>query len=217
MRELVLMNSNLPAEESTKPEGTAEEQLETVSGLDADAGADTQLGADDAAASTPVDGEDAADDDDRDEGDIAADFLEELLDIADIDGDLEIEIRKDRTYVSVESDDADSNLKVLSERKVVDALQQLTRLAVQAETAEPARLILDIAGSREARKVELKELVDRAIARIEEGAASAALPPMTSYERKLVHDIAGELGYSSESEGEGAGRHTVLRKEADSQ
>lgn len=153
--------------------------------------------------------------DDRDEGDIAADFLEELLDIADIDGDLDIDVRQERTYVSVEESDADSNLKVLSDRSVVDALQQLTRLAVQAETGEPSRLILDIAGSREARKQELRELVERAIAQVEEGAASAALPPMSSYERKLVHDIAAEGGYSSESEGEGAKRHTVIRRIAE--
>lgn len=166
-----------------------------------------------------VDGEDLTtsvqDADDRDEGDIAADFLEELLDIADIDGDLDIDVRRERTYVSVEESDADSNLKVLSDRSVVDALQQLTRLAVQAETGEPSRLILDIAGSREARKQELRELVERAIAQVEEGAASAALPPMSSYERKLVHDIAAESGYSSESEGEGAKRHTVIRRIAE--
>lgn len=152
----------------------------------------------------------AAGDEDRDEGDIAADYIEELLDIADVDGDLEIDVSGGRTYVSVTAEDG-SNLSKLSSGQVVDALQQLTRLAVQAETGEFSRLILDVGGSREARKRELEALVGRAIERIEEGASTAALPPMSSYERKIVHDIAADRGYHSESEGEGRDRHTVLR------
>lgn len=154
--------------------------------------------------------ENTADDATRDEGDIAADFLEELLDIADIDGDLEIEERDDRMYVSVTAD-GESNLSRLAKPEVVEALQQLTRLAVQADSGEFSRLILDVGGSRDARRRELGGLVDRAITRIEEGSASAALPPMSSYERKIVHDLAAERGYSSESEGEGRDRHTVVR------
>jgi spoIIIJ-associated protein len=92
----------------------------------------------------------------------------------------------------------------------VQALQELTRLAVQQETGEFSRLILDIAGSREKREGELEKLVDAAIGRIEEGATQAALPPMSSYERKLVHDLVSEKGYQSESQGEGADRHTVI-------
>lgn len=107
--------------------------------------------------------------------------------------------------------DGESNLDRIASPEVVDALQQVTRLAVQAETGEFSRLILDVGGSRDARRNELQSLVDRAIARIEDGAASAALPPMSSYERKIVHDIASERGYNSESEGEGRKRHTVLR------
>ena len=149
-------------------------------------------------------------DDERDEGDIAADYIEELLDIADLDGDLDIDVRGGRTYVSVTAEGS-SSLEALSNPEVVDALQQLTRLAVQAETDEFSRLILDVGGSRDARKRELEELVDRAIERIEGGASSAALPPMSSYERKLVHDVVAARGYVSESEGEGGSRHTVLR------
>ncbi|MGO1543748.1 MAG: protein jag [Gulosibacter sp.] len=154
--------------------------------------------------------EDESDEDDRDEGDIAADYIEELLDIADVDGDLEIDVTGGRTYVSVTAGE-NSNLSKLSSGQVVDALQQLTRLAVQAETGEFSRLILDVGGSRDARKRELEALVDRAVERIVDGAASAALPPMSSYERKIVHDIAADRGYHSESEGEGRDRHTVLR------
>ncbi|PPF45252.1 DNA-binding protein [Pseudoclavibacter sp. AY1F1] len=148
--------------------------------------------------------------DSRDDGDIAADYLEELLDISDVDGDLDIEVREARTYISVNSD-GESNLSKLADGETVDALQHLTRLAVQAETGEFSRLILDIGGSREARRGELAGLVDRAITRIEEGASSAALPPMSSYERKIVHDIVSERGYVSESEGEARERHTVIR------
>lgn len=144
-----------------------------------------------------------------DEGELAADYLEELLDIADLDGDIEIEIKNQRTYLSISSDDSD-DLVPLSKPDVVQALQELTRLAVQQETGEFSRLILDIAGSREKREGELEELVSAAIARIEEGASQAALPPMSSYERKLVHDMVSEKGYQSESQGEGADRHTVI-------
>lgn len=154
--------------------------------------------------------DDATEEGDRDEGDIAADFIEELLDIADIDGDLDIDVTGGRTYISVTAD-GESNLDRIASPEVVDALQQLTRLAVQAETGEFSRLILDVGGSRDARRNELQSLVSRAIERIEDGAASAALPPMSSYERKIVHDIASDRGYNSESEGEGRKRHTVLR------
>lgn len=146
-----------------------------------------------------------------DEGDIAADYLEELLDIADLDGDIEIEERGGRVYLSVDADERDA-LRLLSKPDTVSALQELTRLAVHAKTGEFSRLILDIAGSRDARATELARIVDRAIERIEGGAVSAALPPMSSYERKLVHDIVAERGFVSESEGEGADRHTVIRR-----
>ena len=144
-----------------------------------------------------------------DEGELAADYLEELLDIADLDGDIEIELKNQRTYLSISSEDSD-DLQPLSKADVVQALQELTRLAVQQETGEFSRVILDIAGSREKREGELEEIVNAAIARIEDGANQAALPPMSSYERKLVHDMVSEKGYQSESQGEGADRHTVI-------
>ena len=145
------------------------------------------------------------------EGDVAADYIEELLDIADLDGDIDITVRAGRAYVSVTSS-GDSNLRVLSKPDTVTALQELTRIAVQTKTGAFSRLILDVGGSRDARAAELAALVDRAVSRIEEGAASAALPPMSSYERKLVHDIVADRGFVSESEGEGGDRHTVIRR-----
>lgn len=144
------------------------------------------------------------------EGDVAADYLEGLLDIADIDGDLNLDVRAGRAYVSVEAEDADS-LRLLADPDVVQALQELTRIAVQTRTGRFSRLILDIGGSRDTRRRELESLVDRAIDRLTEGATQASLPPMSSYERKLIHDIAADRGFTSESYGEGADRHTVIR------
>lgn len=147
----------------------------------------------------------------EEEGDVAADYIEELLDITDLDGDIEIDARAGRAYLSVTSSE-DTNLRLLSRPETVSALQELTRIAVQTKTGSFSRLILDIGGSREARVAELAILVDRAIERIEAGSESAALPPMSSYERKLVHDIVSERGFSSESEGEGRDRHTVITR-----
>ena len=146
-----------------------------------------------------------------DEGDIAADYIEELLDICDLDGDIDIDQRGGRAYVSVDAADSE-DLRLLSNPETVTALQELTRLAVQNKTGAFSRLILDVGGSRDARQVELAQLVDRAVERISAGSASASLPPMSSYERKLVHDIVAEKGYTSESEGEGRDRHTVISK-----
>lgn len=145
------------------------------------------------------------------EGDIAADYIEELLDIADIDGDLALDVRAGRAYVSIEAED-DTSLALISAPDTVQALQELTRIAVQNQTGRFSRLILDIGGSRNTREQQLAVLVDRAIARLDEGATQASLPAMSSYERKLVHDIVAERGFVSESYGEGADRHTVIRR-----
>jgi spoIIIJ-associated protein len=146
-----------------------------------------------------------------DEGDLAADYIEELLDIADLDGDIDIDARAGRAYVSVTAS-GEANLRQLSKPDTVAALQELTRLAVQNRTGRFSRLILDVGGSRDARAAELASLVDHAVTRIEEGAATASLPPMSSYERKIVHDLVAERGFTSESEGEGRDRHTVISR-----
>lgn len=143
------------------------------------------------------------------EGDIAADYIEELLDISDLDGDIDIDAHDGRAYVSVNSS-KDSNLRLLSKPETVTALQELARIAVQTKTGSFSRLILDVGGSRQAREAELSRLVERAAERIEGGAASVDLPPMSSYERKLVHDLVAGKGLVSESEGEGRDRHTVI-------
>lgn len=144
------------------------------------------------------------------EGDVAADYIEALLDIADIDGDLTLDVKNGRAYVGVEAEG--DSLRLLSAPHTVQALQDLTRLAVQNQTGEFSRLILDIDGSRDARRRQLEKLVDHAVTKLDEGASQASLPPMTSYERKLVHDIVAERGLMSESYGDGADRHTVIRR-----
>lgn len=143
-----------------------------------------------------------------DEGEIAADYVEGLLDIADLDGDIEIEQTETRTTIVV--GEAGDDLAGLAKPEVVAALQELTRLAVQQQTGEFSRLVLDVAGSRDARAEELQGIVDAAAAAIEAGESRVALEPMSSYERKLVHDLVREAGLSSDSEGEGSGRHIVV-------
>lgn len=148
----------------------------------------------------------------EEEGDIAADYIEELLDICDLDGDIDIDARAGRAYVSVNSSE-DSNLRLLSQPDTVQALQELTRLAVQTKTGGFSRLILDVGGSRQIREAELAQLVTDAVDRIEVGGEfSVALAPMSSYERKVVHDIVAARGFSSNSEGEGRDRHTVIKQ-----
>lgn len=143
-----------------------------------------------------------------DEGEVAADYVEGLLDIADLDGDIEIDTEGARTTVVV--GEAGDDLGGLSKPEVVAALQELTRLAVQQQTGEFSRLVLDVAGSRDVRASQLQAVVDRAAAAIADGAERVPLEPMSSYERKLVHDLVREHGLASESEGEGAGRHIVI-------
>ena len=162
-------------------------------------------------ADAPVETEERTPSQLEEEGEIAADYIEELLDIADLDGDIEIDTRGGRAYVSVTSEET-ANLRILAKPDTVNALQELTRIAVQTKTGSFSRLILDVGGSRNTRQQELTALVDRAIARLEDGASQASLPAMSSYERKLVHDIVSERGFVSESYGEGADRHTVISR-----
>ena len=148
------------------------------------------------------------------EGEVAADFLEEFLDVADLDGDLDIELSGGRVYISVNSE-GENNLTSVSDPEVVAALQEIVRLAVQNKTGENSRLILDIGGSREARANQLREIAKRAMDKAAESGAPQHLKPMSSYERKLVHDYVAESGFHSESEGEGRTRHIVVSQVAE--
>ncbi|MEV8338149.1 R3H domain-containing nucleic acid-binding protein [Leucobacter sp. NPDC077196] len=144
------------------------------------------------------------------DGDLAADYIEGLLDIADLDGDIDIDVANGRAYVSVTGGDA--NLDRLTGADTVQALQDLTRLAVQAKTGRFSRLIVDVGGSRDARAIELKRMVDAAVAQIAAGRDEVELEPMSSYERKLVHDDVADRGYFSESRGEGRDRRLVISR-----
>ncbi|WP_417220278.1 protein jag [Arthrobacter sp.] len=149
----------------------------------------------------------------EEEGDIAADYLEELLDIADLDGDIDIEIRGGRTYISIVSetgDDAALRDLVGRDGEGLEALQELSRLAVLSSTGNRSRLVLDIAGYRDGRAGELKKIAESAVAKVKDGGGEVALEPMSAYERKLVHDTIADLGMHSESEGEGGRRHIVV-------
>ena len=154
----------------------------------------------------------------EDESEIAADYLEELLDIADLDGDIDIEVRQNRTYLSVVAEgDAEDELGLLIGRKgeVLEALQELVRLSVLASTGNRSRLILDVAGHRGRREHELRQIAEQALESARSTGEPYHLKPLGSYERKIVHDIVAEHGMRSASEGEGARRHIVVSASAE--
>jgi spoIIIJ-associated protein len=149
------------------------------------------------------------------EGDAAADYLEELMDIVDLDGDIDIFIENDRPSVAVVGEGQErSRLQVLVGRdgKVLEALQELARLAVQSATGRRSRLILDVGGWREARRREAAAAAERVIAEVRTGsdATGVALDPMPAYQRKVVHDLVAEAGLRSESAGVEPDRHVVV-------
>lgn len=147
------------------------------------------------------------------EGDVAADFLEELLDIADMDGDIDIDVDGDRATVSVVGGSLEHLVGVGGD--VLDALQELTRLAVYRETGERSRLMLDVAGFRAARRAELESIGLEAVERVKATGESVALDPMSPFERKVVHDVVAAAGLVSESEGVDSERHIVVRPSSD--
>ena len=146
------------------------------------------------------------------EGEIAADFLERLLDIADLDGDIEVDIDGDRAAVSiVDSEDGRVPRRLVGQdAKVLDAIQELTRLAVQKETGERSRLMLDVAGYRAERRRALVELARVAITDVKTSGSRRALENMTAFERKIIHDEVAAAGLDSESEGVEPNRHIVI-------
>lgn len=145
------------------------------------------------------------------EGDIAADYLEALLDIADLDGDIDMDVERDRAMVSIVGGDLDD--LVGEDGRVLEALQELTRLAVTRETGERSRLMLDIAGFRAGRRKELVQLAEQAVADVRRTGEPVRLVPMGAFERKVVHDVVADSGLRSESEGEGAARRVVVSPE----
>jgi spoIIIJ-associated protein len=145
------------------------------------------------------------------EGDIAADYLEELLDIADLDGDLDMDVEGDRAAVSIVG--ADLSQLVGKDGEVLEALQELTRLAVYRETGERSRLMLDVSGHRADKRLRLEKLAQEIVAQVKESGERAELDPMSAFERKVVHDAVAAGGLSSESEGVEPRRFVVVLPE----
>jgi spoIIIJ-associated protein len=143
------------------------------------------------------------------EGDIAADFLEELLDIADLDGDIDLDVEGDRAMVAIVGEDLDS--LVGPGGKVLDALQDLTRLAVHQQSGERSRLILDVADYRANRRKELALLATEAAGQVRASGEPVSMKPMTAFERKVVHDAVAAQGLVSESQGVDPQRFVVVR------
>jgi spoIIIJ-associated protein len=142
------------------------------------------------------------------EGDIAADYLEELLDIADLDGDIDMDVEGDRASVSIVG--AELSQLVGRNGEVLDALQELTRLAVYRETGERSRLMLDVSGFRAQKREELVAIAADVVAQVKDSGEPASLDPMSPFERKVVHDAVAAAGLTSESEGVEPRRYVVV-------
>jgi spoIIIJ-associated protein len=146
------------------------------------------------------------------EGEVAADFLESILDICDLDGDIDVDIDGDRAAVAVvDSEEGRVPRRLVGQNgAVLEALQELTRLAVQSATGERSRLMLDVAGHRAERRAALVDIAKEAIDKVKGGSEREELSPMTAFERKVVHDEVLAAGLASESEGVEPRRFVVV-------
>ena len=142
------------------------------------------------------------------EGETAADYLEELLDIADLDGDIDTYVEAGRPHVSILTQ---GDKLVGANGEVLEALQDLARLAVLTKTGRHSRLMLDVGGHREQRRREVQEIVAAAIQEVKSTGEPVSLAAMNPFERKIVHDAVSAEGLFSESEGEAEKRHVVIR------
>jgi spoIIIJ-associated protein len=144
----------------------------------------------------------------EEEGEIAADYIEGLLDIADLDGDIDMDVEGDRAVVSVVGATLDE--LVGDDGEVLEALQELTRLAVHRKTGSRARLMLDVGGFRSRRRAELAELGRSVAAEVSKSGEPKKLRAMSPFERKIIHDAVALAGLRSESEGEEPNRRVVV-------
>jgi spoIIIJ-associated protein len=142
------------------------------------------------------------------EGEIAADYIEGLLDIADLDGDIDMDVDGDRAVVSVVGATLDE--LVGEDGEVLEALQELTRLAVHRQTGVRARLMLDVGGFRARRRSQLADLGRSVAAEVARTGEPKKLAPMSPFERKIIHDAVAVAGLRSESEGEEPNRRVVV-------
>jgi spoIIIJ-associated protein len=200
--------------ETEEPAAPWLDDADSVADVDDDAAAVEDDADDSPADDSPADdsvADDAGEGDmDRleNEGDIAADYLEEFLDIADLDGDLDMDVEGDRAAVSIVGGNVDQ--LVGHDGEVLEALQELTRLAVYRETGERSRLMLDVGGFRADKRTRLEKLAAEAVAEVKDSGERKALGAMSPFERKVVHDAVAAAGLSSESEGEEPRRHVVV-------
>jgi spoIIIJ-associated protein len=204
------MNDELTTDPGVRPEAADETADETGNVIATEVSEETY----DAPEQTPA-SEDATEGDDDErvsrlerEGDVAADYLEELLDIADLDGDLDMDVDGDRAAVSIVG--ADLSQLVGQRGEVLDALQERTRLAVYRETGERSRLMLDISGYRAGQRARLVDLARESVQQVKESGERVSLDPMSPFERKVVHDAVAEAGLTSESEGVEPRRFVVI-------
>jgi spoIIIJ-associated protein len=193
--------SSVSTQEPHSPDSMTNDGVDSADGVDAAEG---------------VDGGDDADEAGGDtgsllvqEGDIAADYLERLLDIIDYDGDIDLDVENDRAIVAIVGDGLQA--LVGPQGQTLDALQELTRLAVQQRTGTRSRLMLDVSGHRQARREALSALAQRTATEVLEGNASVRMDPMNPFERKIIHDTVAAIdGVESESEGEEPNRRVVV-------
>ena len=198
------------ADQTDAPEAAAEASSE-VTATDSDTATDADSESDSGDSDEDGESEGSGEGDlDRleNEGDIAADYLEEFLDIADLDGDLDMDVEGDRAAVSIVGGDV--RQLVGRNGEVLEALQELTRLAVYRETGERSRLMLDVGGYRADKRTRLEKLAAEAVAEVKESGERKALDAMTPFERKVVHDAVAAAGLGSESEGEEPKRYVVV-------
>jgi spoIIIJ-associated protein len=198
----------------------AAEAVEPDAEPDAEAAAETTAEGEDEASEEPDGDEDVnADGTPRSkkesvletEGEIAADYLEELLDIADLDGDIDTFIEGGRAHVSIITE---GDVLVGKDGEVLEALQELARLAVMTETGHRSRLMLDVAGHRDKRRKVLQDLAKDAVDEVNDSGEAVRLAPMNPFERKIVHDSVAAAGLISESEGEEPQRRVVVLPKA---
>ncbi len=200
----------LAGEDGGAPAGTGAVSPEDQGPEDLDVAADDEAGEDEDSEAAE-DGEDSPEVDLADleqESEIAADYVEGLLDVADLDGDIDMDVEGDRALVSV----VGATLQELigSRGEVLEALQELTRLAVHRQTGARTRIMLDVGGYRARRRVELTELGRDAADEVKSSGVPRRLDAMTPFERKVVHDAVAAAGLRSESEGEEPNRRVVV-------
>jgi len=192
------------SEDADSPAALVDAAVEHITGDPVDLGssADETEKTDETDASSPLDILER-------EGDIGGDYLEELLDIADLDGDIDLDVDGDRAIVSLVG--GDLGHLVGDDGAVLTALQDLTRLAVTRETGQRSRLVVDVDGYRARRRSEIAGLVATAAEQVRTGGGAVPLPSMGAFERKIAHDAVAGLGLASESEGDEPRRRVVVR------